>query len=89
MRRFITRRSRNVDNLVAIRIDCRDRAHISISHVISPPLGHAYTLRGGFFINAEVLGLCTHSHVFSWSMNVSDAVQRAPQDVYRPVSFEN
>ncbi|KAJ7922505.1 hypothetical protein B0H13DRAFT_1865685 [Mycena leptocephala] len=59
----------NVDNLVAIRIDCRDRAHISISHVISPPLGHAYTLRGGFFINAEVLGLCTHSHVFSWSMN--------------------
>ncbi|KAJ7608950.1 hypothetical protein DFH06DRAFT_1346632 [Mycena polygramma] len=74
----------SVDTLVAIHINFRDRAHIAISHVVSPPLRHIYTIRGDFFITSDVLGVCTHSHAFSWSMKAGDPVQRTAQDIHCP-----
>ncbi|KAJ7605690.1 hypothetical protein DFH06DRAFT_1252553 [Mycena polygramma] len=74
----------NVHNLVAIRIDFRERAHIGISYVASPGMTHTYTLRGRFFITPEVLGVCTHFHTFSWSMKAGDPIQTTAQEIHRP-----
>ncbi|KAJ6526671.1 hypothetical protein B0H19DRAFT_1275522 [Mycena capillaripes] len=65
----------NVTNLMAIWIDFRDRAHVYISHTISPPLNDTDQLRSGFFINSEVMGFCTTSHILSWPMTADRVVR--------------
>ncbi|KAJ7820278.1 hypothetical protein B0H13DRAFT_2130475 [Mycena leptocephala] len=47
----------DVQNLVAIYIDYNDRAHISISHVVSPETTNITNFHlTGFFINSQALG---------------------------------
>ncbi|KAJ7902412.1 hypothetical protein B0H13DRAFT_757997 [Mycena leptocephala] len=62
--------------LAVICIDFRDRAHISISQVISPtstthPVDH-------LFINPQVMGFCTTMHIVSWTMNADAEVRTTP-----------
>ncbi|KAJ7788845.1 hypothetical protein B0H13DRAFT_2394954 [Mycena leptocephala] len=59
--------------LAVICIDFRDRAHISISQVISPastwhPVDH-------LFINPQVMGFCTTMQIVSWTMNADPEVR--------------
>jgi hypothetical protein len=62
--------------LAVICIDFRDRAHISISQVISPastryPVDH-------LFINPQVMGFCTTTDIVSWTMNADAEVRTTP-----------
>ncbi|KAJ7902436.1 hypothetical protein B0H13DRAFT_2335599 [Mycena leptocephala] len=61
--------------LAVICIDFRDRAHISISHVISPPSRHLFK---HLFINPQVMGFCTTTDIVTWSMNADAALQTTP-----------
>ncbi|KAJ6585749.1 hypothetical protein B0H19DRAFT_427066 [Mycena capillaripes] len=67
-----------IKNLVVISIDFCDRAQIGISHVISPPVKHAFHNRTGLFINAQVMGFCTETNIISWDMNANSAIQTTP-----------
>ncbi|KAJ7626730.1 hypothetical protein B0H17DRAFT_1340191, partial [Mycena rosella] len=78
-----------VNNLVAVSIDYRDRAHVSISHVISPPMatGDAYFHPGSFFINSQVVGVCTATSIISWSMDPGVKVEIAKMEIFTPNGF--
>ncbi|KAJ7104899.1 hypothetical protein C8R44DRAFT_807244 [Mycena epipterygia] len=77
--------SRDAANLVAICIDYRDRAHISMSHVISSNVNPA--LSTGFFITSRVLGFCSGNRIAFWSMVPGEGVHFIPGDIYRPVTL--
>jgi hypothetical protein len=62
--------------LAVICIDFRDRAHISISQVISPTNVKRPVPR--LFINPQVMGFYTTSDIVSWSMNADAALQTTP-----------
>ncbi|KAJ7887694.1 hypothetical protein B0H13DRAFT_1888738 [Mycena leptocephala] len=64
----------NVKNFGVICIDFHDRAHIAISHVISPPTNDTHDPfdpfgRRSFFINALVIGSCTTSDIICWPLD--------------------
>jgi hypothetical protein len=79
---------RNVKNFGVICIDFHDRGHISISHVISPPINDTddQFKRRSFFINAQVMGSCTTSNIISWSLNPNVTLRIEPPHVPNPVS---
>ncbi|KAJ7796954.1 hypothetical protein B0H14DRAFT_67180 [Mycena olivaceomarginata] len=65
-------------NLAVICIDFRDRAHISVSHVISPAIPQ-YSRPSSFFINSCLVGFLDDPVIVSWCMDADAAVQVAPQ----------
>ncbi|KAJ6585831.1 hypothetical protein B0H19DRAFT_1228083 [Mycena capillaripes] len=65
--------------LAVVCVDFRDRAHISISNVISPVIDLPDEQRSGFFISAQVVGFCTKSSVIFWSMDADAPVQTKTQ----------
>ncbi|KAJ7113769.1 hypothetical protein C8R44DRAFT_228591 [Mycena epipterygia] len=69
-----------IGKLAAICIDYRDRAHILISHVVSPDIS-CDAFYPGFFINSKVVGLCTESSIISWSMQADAVVHIDPEDI--------
>jgi len=73
------------DRLVAIYIDYSDRAHISISHVVSLPMNIMYHVRSDLFVNSRVLGFRTDSSVISWCMNASVEVREVLQEMIGPI----
>ncbi|KAJ7215211.1 hypothetical protein B0H12DRAFT_356493 [Mycena haematopus] len=75
----------SVRHLVAIWIDFRDRARISISHTISQATNLVYFDRTHFFVDAQVLGFCTTSHIVFWGLSPSGKVEITPQNNCCPV----
>ncbi|KAJ7192558.1 hypothetical protein GGX14DRAFT_594343 [Mycena pura] len=75
---------RTAERLVVICIDYRDRAHVELSHVVSPEVNRDDTLLSGFFINSQVMGHCTQSQIISWTMEAGAEVQRMTQHIHRP-----
>ncbi|KAJ7089568.1 hypothetical protein C8R44DRAFT_861423 [Mycena epipterygia] len=73
------------NGLVAIYIDYRDRAHISISHVISPPMNDINYIWDAGFSLPVVFCLCTTSDIASWALDAHAGIQTIPQDVHHPV----
>ncbi|KAJ7113804.1 hypothetical protein C8R44DRAFT_228720 [Mycena epipterygia] len=71
-----------IGKLAAICIDYRDRAHISISHVISPDINRE-AFNPALFINSKVMGACIQcftqagrsKFIISWSMQMNTVVQ--------------
>ncbi|KAJ7776018.1 hypothetical protein DFH07DRAFT_799034, partial [Mycena maculata] len=60
-------------HLVAICIDYHDRGHISITHVLSPPLPDIFVPS---FINPRLLGWCTPSgHLGCWPIDSNAPIQ--------------
>lgn len=68
-------------NLVAICIDYRDRAQISISHVVSPDMNISDVPDDSFFVTPRVLGFYIQPSLVSWSMQADAAVQ-TEEDFY-------
>ncbi|KAJ7784992.1 hypothetical protein DFH07DRAFT_763607 [Mycena maculata] len=62
-------------NLVAIRVDYSDRAHISITHVVSPAIHNIHFPFHGLFIDPRCLGWCSSSDVVLWSMDANSSVK--------------
>ncbi|KAJ7872420.1 hypothetical protein B0H13DRAFT_1895368 [Mycena leptocephala] len=73
----------NVKNFGVICIDFHDRAHIAISHVISPPTNTTDDPFGrrSFFINALVMGSCTTSDIICWPLDSNVTAQIEPPHV--------
>ncbi|KAJ7809437.1 hypothetical protein B0H13DRAFT_1927923 [Mycena leptocephala] len=79
---------RNVKNFGVICIDFHDRAHIAISHVISPPTNNTDDPFGrrSFFINAQVIGSCTTSDIVFWPLDSNVTARIEPPHVANSVS---
>ncbi|KAJ7816399.1 hypothetical protein B0H13DRAFT_2380422 [Mycena leptocephala] len=77
----------NVKNFGVICIDFHDRAHIAISHVISPPTNNTDDPFGrrSFFINAQVIGSCTTSDIICWSLDSNVTARIEPPHVANSV----
>ncbi|KAJ7872432.1 hypothetical protein B0H13DRAFT_1895378 [Mycena leptocephala] len=76
----------NAKNFGVICIDFRDRAHIAISHVISPPTNDTHDPfdpfgRRSFFINAQVIGSCTTSDIICWPLDSNVTTRIEPPHV--------
>ncbi|KAJ7828308.1 hypothetical protein B0H13DRAFT_1917160 [Mycena leptocephala] len=78
----------NFKNFGVICIDFHDRAHIAISHVISPPTNNTDDPFGrrSFFINAQVIGSCTTSDIVFWSLDSNVTARIEPPHVANSVS---
>ncbi|KAJ7822759.1 hypothetical protein B0H13DRAFT_1919981 [Mycena leptocephala] len=78
---------KNVKNFGVICIDFHDRAHIAISHVISPPTNNTDDPFGrrSFFINAQVIGSCTTSDIVFWSLDSNVTARIEPPHVANSV----
>ncbi|KAJ7113810.1 hypothetical protein C8R44DRAFT_228745 [Mycena epipterygia] len=95
---YVSSISSRIGKLVAICIDYRDRAHISISHVISPDVISPDINRQAFnpalFINPKVMGACIGwltqagrcKFIASWSMQVDAVVHHTSEDSH--LSFQ-
>ncbi|KAJ7308669.1 hypothetical protein DFH08DRAFT_899882 [Mycena albidolilacea] len=70
-----------VKHLVVICIDFQDRAHISVSHLISPATADTSSYPSGFFIDSHLVGFVEQSKIVFWCMKSDIAVQAAPQPV--------
>jgi hypothetical protein len=76
-------------NLAAICIDFRDRAHISISHVVSLATIDTYTNPTGFFIDPRGTGFVDGAKLIFWCMDPDVAVQTTSLErTVRSFSFE-
>jgi hypothetical protein len=78
-------------HLVVICINFQDRAHISVSHLISPAMKDTVNHPSSFFIDSHLVGFVEHSKIVFWCMKSDIAVQAVPQPVkssVRSVSFE-
>ncbi|KAJ7022582.1 hypothetical protein C8F04DRAFT_1310705 [Mycena alexandri] len=70
------------EHLVAICIDYRDRANLSISHLISPAVQGEYSYNIHFFITTQVVGFVARSSIVSWRMdNPNNGVVKTPVDI--------
>ncbi|KAJ7349802.1 hypothetical protein DFH08DRAFT_1079126 [Mycena albidolilacea] len=76
----INRRPRN---LVVVCIDFRDRAHISVSHVISPAMNDTCFRPSSFFINPRGMGFIEVSKIVFWCMDPDVAVPTTSQPLQR------
>jgi hypothetical protein len=75
--------------LVVICIDFRDRAHISISHVVSPAVVGVYFRPSDVFIGPRGMGFIDRTELVFWCMDSNVAV-RTPstlQPVKETVGF--
>ncbi|KAJ6564598.1 hypothetical protein B0H19DRAFT_1141520 [Mycena capillaripes] len=66
--------------LAAIYIDYKDRTHISISHVTSPPTNSSYLFRGPLFVNSRMLGFCSSSSLVSWCIDAGVNVKSVAEE---------
>jgi hypothetical protein len=64
-------------NLAVICIDFRDRAHISITHFVSPATTDTYSDPTGFFIDPRDTGFVDRANLVFWCMDPDVAVQTA------------
>ncbi|KAJ6585836.1 hypothetical protein B0H19DRAFT_1110831 [Mycena capillaripes] len=75
----------DLTKLVVVCVDFWDRAHISISHVISPAIEDLHRAWNRFFINARDMGFCTTSSIILWSMDAHAGVRTIPHHVDDPL----
>ncbi|KAJ6560006.1 hypothetical protein B0H19DRAFT_107796 [Mycena capillaripes] len=78
----------DVRNLVAITIHYSDRAHISISHVISSTMNNTSAFRSRLFLNSQVLGFCTYASIVFWCMDANIEVQDKSHEFSSLAGFE-
>ncbi|KAJ7113773.1 hypothetical protein C8R44DRAFT_984464 [Mycena epipterygia] len=77
-------------HLVAICIEYRNRAHVSISHIISPNIRNSslpvYGTATRLFIYPDILGLFTpETGLLCWSMIANDPVQNISERIDQPL----
>ncbi|KAJ7726124.1 hypothetical protein B0H16DRAFT_1780754 [Mycena metata] len=72
---------RSVERLVAICIDYRDGARVSISHVVSPVVNEQF--RGTFFISRQAAGFSGHGYIITWTMNPNANVVKQTHQISR------
>jgi hypothetical protein len=75
---------------VVVCIDFRDRAHISISHVISPAMNDTYLRPSSLFIDQRGMGFIDRTKIVFWCMDPDVAVQTTSQPlelIVRSFSF--
>ncbi|KAJ7045188.1 hypothetical protein C8F04DRAFT_1067998 [Mycena alexandri] len=70
-----------VDRLVAICIDYRAGARVSISHVVSPAVNEQFA--GIFYITPQVAGFSGRGYIITWSMNPNAKVTKQTDEVPR------
>ncbi|KAJ7349795.1 hypothetical protein DFH08DRAFT_863121 [Mycena albidolilacea] len=70
-------------NLVVVCIDFRDRAHISVSHVVSPAVGGGDLRPSGPFIDRRGMGFIDRTRIVFWCMDPDVAVQTTSQPLKR------
>ncbi|KAJ7790198.1 hypothetical protein B0H14DRAFT_3891321 [Mycena olivaceomarginata] len=76
-----------VTHLVVICIDFQDRAHIFVSHLISPATTDTSSRASSFFIDSHLVGFVEQSKIVFWCMESDTAVQAAPQPLKLSVTY--
>ncbi|KAF7349452.1 hypothetical protein MSAN_01735200 [Mycena sanguinolenta] len=67
-----------IKNLVVICVDFRDRAHISMSYVVSPAAKDTLQFPSGFFIDPQIMGFLADSKLVTWRLDADAAIQTTP-----------
>ncbi|KAJ7160435.1 hypothetical protein C8R46DRAFT_369560 [Mycena filopes] len=66
------------DQFAAIYIDYQDPDQVSVSYVTSPRTAVGLRRGPGFFMNSDVMGICTFASTAYWSMKKNSEVQIGP-----------
>ncbi|KAJ7657244.1 hypothetical protein DFH06DRAFT_459542 [Mycena polygramma] len=77
----------DLECLVVICIDFRNREHISIYHVVSPVINHSYSFRTHPFITPQLMGFCAEGNLMTWAMDAGVSMKGLDIDDYAQTEF--